>query len=73
MGNGEVYDRFVFVVCFVYLILTLFFDFVFLFPYIGNSHCFLITQGVIKNIILSFNLCDKLRTKRRANCFHENL
>ena len=31
MGNGEVYGRFV--LTFVYLILTLFFDFVFLFPY----------------------------------------
>ncbi len=48
MGNGEVYGRFVLTLC------VFDFDFV-----LENSHCFLITQGVIKNIILScFNLCD---------------
>ncbi len=56
MGNGEAYARFVLTLCV--------FDFdcfsilYFCLP-IGNSHCFLITQGVIKKIILScFNLYD---------------
>ncbi len=56
MGNGEVYGRFVLILC-VYDF-DCFSILYFCFP-IGNSHCFLITQGVIKNIILScFNLCD---------------
>ncbi len=59
MRNSEVYGRFVLTLLYVFDI----FDFVFRFGYfcfpIGNSHCFLITQGVIKNIILScFNLFD---------------
>ena len=33
MGNGEVYGRFVLTLCVFDFILTLFFDFVFLFPY----------------------------------------
>ncbi len=70
MGNGEVHARFVLTLCV--------FDFDFSILYfclpIGNSHCFLITQGVIKNIILScFNLYDQTQTNRRANCFYENL
>ena len=57
LGNVEVYGRFVLAFC------VFGFDFVFrflcfCFP-IENSQCFLITQGVIKNNILScFNLWD---------------
>ncbi len=44
MGNGEVYGRFVLTLC------VFDFDFVFrfcIFDLCVNSHCFLITQGVI--------------------------
>ncbi len=72
MGNGEVYDRFV--LNLVYLILTLFFDFVLLFPYwkqpLLPHHTRCNLEYYIKVVLIS---ATKLKMKRRANCFHENL
>ena len=65
MGNGEVYGRFVLTLC------VFDFDFVFRFCiFVLNSHCFLITQRVIKNIILScFNLCDLSQDEKKSVLF----